>query len=332
MPFDKRPGNPNVYLMGIGIANAATIASNCKKSFPSIKLALIVGIYSVIPFKPNKDEIYDFRWQLPGHFARKDTLLDLLGRPNQEIQGVLAKLQSCRNHQKLSAKIAEYLNILRQELELSAEYPGIKKDILFDAFYRHTVDQKSCKQLKCNGKLVLRHRLKTAKIYPAPAIHFSLMASGNSVIKSGEDCNRIAVQKGVIKFKMEGARVWDSFPCIIIKGACNYTDSHKDKGWQRYTAATAAAYVKAFLGFWVPSLNQAGATLRVLSIKAKKDYSVFWVPALSRASFEQACMQIIDACDFPTTDNSDAIETFCLHLSSKRAGKWLLVIDNADNT
>lgn len=67
-------------------------------------------------------------------------------------------------------------------------------------------------------------------------------------------------------------------------------------------------------------------------IKEKKqDYSVFWVPALSHASFEQACTQIIDARGIPTTDNSDAIETVCQHLSSKSAGKWLLVVDNADD-
>ncbi|KAF9767582.1 hypothetical protein IL306_015229, partial [Fusarium sp. DS 682] len=67
-------------------------------------------------------------------------------------------------------------------------------------------------------------------------------------------------------------------------------------------------------------------------IKEKKqDYSVFWVPALSRASFEQACIQIIDACDIPTADNNNAVESVRQYLSSKRAGKWLLVVDNADD-
>ncbi|KAI1013599.1 hypothetical protein LB504_013194 [Fusarium proliferatum] len=208
---------------------------------------------------------------------------------------------------------------------------------------------------------------------------------------------------------MEGAGVWDSFPCIVIKGACDYADSHKDKDWQRYAAATAAACAKAFLGFWVPSLNQASNLQNGLPLRSRdssgrghstravdegqiqpvfcvpflknelfvgrddvlarlqclllqegcrkvalvglggigktqialqlaywirekeKDYSVFWVPALSRASFEQACVQIIDACGIPITDNSDAIETVRQHLSSKRVGKWLLVVDNADD-
>jgi hypothetical protein len=52
---------------------------------------------------------------------------------------------------------------------------------------------------------------------------------------------------------MEGAGVWDTFPCIVIKGACDYADSHKTKKWQRYASATAAACAKAFLEFWEPS-------------------------------------------------------------------------------
>lgn len=282
-PFDKEPGDPNAYstgvigrfnvvlsyMPGMGIANAAAVASNCGKSFPGIKLALVVGICGIVPFKPDKDEIvlgdiivsdgivqYDFGRQLPDHFARKDTLLDSLGRPNQEIRGIMAKLRSLRHRRQLSAKIAKYLEVLRQEPELCAEYPGVAKDRLFEASYCHTIDQKSCEQLGCNGELVLRSRLETAGVRPTPAVHFGLMASGNSVMKSGEHRDRIAAQEGVIAFEMEGAGVWDSFPCIVIKGACDYADSHKNKAWQRYAAATAAACAKAFLNFWVPSPTQ----------------------------------------------------------------------------
>ena len=39
----------------------------------------------------------------------------------------------------------------------------------------------------------------------------------------------------------------DTFPCLIIRGICDYADSHKNKIWQPYAAATAAAYAKDFL-------------------------------------------------------------------------------------
>ncbi|KAG7402728.1 Nephrocystin-3 [Fusarium oxysporum f. sp. rapae] len=435
-PFDKQPGDPNAYstgvigrhnvvlayMPGMGKVNAAAVASNCRSSFPGIKLALVVGICGVVPFGPSNDEIvlgdviissgviqYDFGRQLPDHFVRKDTLADVLGRPNQEIRGVLAKLKGLRHRRQLSAKIADYLYVLHQDQDIHAEYPGSTEDRLFEASYRHTDDQKSCDQLGCNGELVSRSRLAIAEVSLTPAIHFGLMASGDAVMKSGEDRDRIAAAEGVIAFEMEGAGVWDSFPCIIIKGACDYADSHKSKVWQRYAAATAAACAKAFLSFWVPSPTQAamsglslenrdsfdqnrtvgavdsyqaqpaflvpfsknklfvgrddfltelqgllfntgcrkvalvglggiGKTQIALQLayqikEKKQDYSVFWVPALSRASFEQACVQIMDACDIPATNNNnaDAVESVRQYLSSKRAGKWLLVVDNADD-
>jgi hypothetical protein len=40
----------------------------------------------------------------------------------------------------------------------------------------------------------------------------------------------------------------DTFPCLVIRGICDYADSHKNKIWQPYAAATAAAYAKELLG------------------------------------------------------------------------------------
>jgi nucleoside phosphorylase len=73
-------------------------------------------------------------------------------------------------------------------------------------------------------------------------------------MKSGLDRDRIANEEEVIAFEMEGAGVWDTFTCVIIKGVCDYADSHKSKKWQGYAAATAAACTKAFLEHWTSTL------------------------------------------------------------------------------
>jgi nucleoside phosphorylase len=49
--------------------------------------------------------------------------------------------------------------------------------------------------------------------------------------------------------EMEAAGLMNSFPCIVIRGICDYGDAHKNNMWQRYAAATAAAFAKEFLGF-----------------------------------------------------------------------------------
>ncbi|KAJ5721417.1 uncharacterized protein N7483_009351 [Penicillium malachiteum] len=46
---------------------------------------------------------------------------------------------------------------------------------------------------------------------------------------------------------MEAAGLMDNFPCLVIRGICDYCDSHKNKQWQEYGALTAAAYGKELL-------------------------------------------------------------------------------------
>jgi nucleoside phosphorylase len=48
----------------------------------------------------------------------------------------------------------------------------------------------------------------------------------------------------VLCFEMEAAGLMNSFPCLVIRGICDYADSHKNKKWQPYAAGTAAACAK----------------------------------------------------------------------------------------
>ncbi|KAI1405223.1 hypothetical protein F4819DRAFT_7066 [Hypoxylon fuscum] len=62
------------------------------------------------------------------------------------------------------------------------------------------------------------------------------------------------------------------------------------------------------------------------------DYSVFWVPAQSDGSFEQAYTEIARQFDIRSDkNNEDSKEMVQCYLNSKAAGKWLLIIDNADD-
>ncbi|CAH0055113.1 unnamed protein product [Clonostachys solani] len=60
-------------------------------------------------------------------------------------------------------------------------------------------------------------------------------------------------------------------------------------------------------------------------------YSVFWIPVLSEASFEQAYMEIGKVLSVPRESDEDYKKTVQRYLSTEKAGKWLLIIDNADD-
>ncbi|KAK0658099.1 hypothetical protein QBC41DRAFT_192405, partial [Cercophora samala] len=67
-----------------------------------------------------------------------------------------------------------------------------------------------------------------------PEIFAGHIGSGDTVMKSRDLRDALAQKHGILAFEMEGAGIWDEIPCIIIKGICNYADSHKHKAWQPY--------------------------------------------------------------------------------------------------
>lgn len=227
---------------------------------------------------------YDIGRQLPDRFISKDTLRDNLGRPNTEIRAFLSRLEGRRGRKRLETNTLSYLEELYKEADFQkARYPGAVEDKLYERTYRHkhhnlpscamcakcekkedgvceAALESLCSNLNCSDKmLVQRQRLSkgtgagNAVEEQKPSLHFGLIASGDAVMKSGEHRDEIAAREKVIGFEMEGAGVWDNFPCVVIKGVCDYADSHKNKKWQGHAAAAAAACMKAFLKEWVPA-------------------------------------------------------------------------------
>lgn len=78
-------------------------------------------------------------------------------------------------------------------------------------------------------------------------IHYSAIASGNQIIRSGIARDNVARQLDVIYLEIEAAGVMDILPCLPIRGICDNSDSHKNKEWRRFAAATAAAYARELL-------------------------------------------------------------------------------------
>ncbi|KAH0382597.1 hypothetical protein KCU92_g6111, partial [Aureobasidium melanogenum] len=85
-----------------------------------------------------------------------------------------------------------------------------------------------------------------------PAIHYGSIASGNSLMKDAIMRDELATKEGVLCFEMEAAGIMNSLPCLVVRGVCDYSDSHKNKQWQGYAAMTAAVYTKDLLKVMVP--------------------------------------------------------------------------------
>ena len=62
------------------------------------------------------------------------------------------------------------------------------------------------------------------------------------------------------------------------------------------------------------------------------EYSIFWISAVSSSTFEQSIHQIAETCSVQkSTEAEDVKISVMRYLNSEAAGKWLLVVDNADD-
>jgi nucleoside phosphorylase len=152
----------------------------------------------------------------------------------------------------LKNKMAHHLAKLQRRQDSLAQYPGVSADQLIEASYEHPREAETCEAGGCNEHLVTRLRLKQQDI--KPRIHSGDIVSSHVVIESGTWRDRIAAQHGIVGFDMETPRVLGGFPCILVKGVCDYADGHRNNAWQPYAAATAAAAAKACLELWKPSI------------------------------------------------------------------------------
>ncbi|KAJ5662959.1 hypothetical protein N7507_003690 [Penicillium longicatenatum] len=274
-----------VHMAGMGKGAASQAASCIRSSYPEIKLALVVGVCGGVPsLLAGKEDLilgdvvvsegivqYDFGRQFPDAFLSK-ARPEL---PGPKIRGLLAKLRGLRGRERIETKLSRHLKFLQNKLGPErAGYPGMDKDELFQSTYRHKHQDSAvcklcracehgmgpvceearaltCQQLGCQKELLVsRTRLQEALVNGCPPkakVQFGFVGSGDTVMKSGQHRDETATQHSLIAFEMEASGVWDIFPCIVIKGVCDYADSHKNKIWQYYAAATAAACMRALL-------------------------------------------------------------------------------------
>ncbi|KAL7924067.1 hypothetical protein ACQKWADRAFT_311398 [Trichoderma austrokoningii] len=232
-----------------GTNNAANVASNMARSFPAIRVCLLVGIGGGVPGDIDmrlgdivvgcKVMQYDLGKVIgDGLFTR--TCIPRI--PPQDVLRSISLLRS--NHEMKPSRVSSILEEMQTKRPEMAKYACSNhlQDRLFHANYAHDPTKPNCNE--CADSMQVIRALRTNN---DPKIHYGGIASGNQVMKDGITRDRIVKELDVICFEMEAAGLTDHFPCLVIRGICDYSDSHKNKEWQEYSAACAAAYAKELL-------------------------------------------------------------------------------------
>lgn len=247
-----------------GTNAAARVANDMLRTFRGLRVGLMVGIGGGIPdldkgldirlgdvviSQPDKTfggvVQYDFGSNRgEGQFERKG----FLKPPPTLLLTALSTLQA--DHELNDSAVPEILvdMVTKHPKLLKTGYrcPGEEHDTLYCSLCDGPISSSLCDMCK-DGRL--QRPIREDK---SPSFWYGIIASGNQVIKDAAVRNKISHEFGAMCVEMEAAGMMNDFPCIVIRGICDYSDRHKNDGWQKYAALVAAAYAKELLSYISP--------------------------------------------------------------------------------
>ncbi|KAF1936656.1 hypothetical protein EJ02DRAFT_515694 [Clathrospora elynae] len=245
----------------IGNNPASAVSTQMRATFKAIRFGLMVGIGGGVPTAGADVRLgdvvisqphqtfggvvqYDVGKATPSGFERTGSL----NSPPHILLSAVSKVRA--NELRGRSKLLEHAS----KLERIAKFQRVKAgpDVLFEATYDHDRGQ-TCDQCSVDRQEARQPRESEGEV----VVHYGTIASGNQVMRSAAQRDQVSAELGgVLCFEMEAAGLMNSFPCLVIRGICDYADSHKNKRWQAYAAATAAAYAKEVLSV-VPAVDVA---------------------------------------------------------------------------
>jgi nucleoside phosphorylase len=278
-PDDLPPRDANSYTLGrIGAHNvaiavlphlqygnvgAANVAKDMMHAFASIRVGLMVGIAGGAPSVRNDIRLgdvvvstatgrnsavlkYDIGKSIQGQEFR---IKGCLSPPPSFLQTAVAGLNA--EYREAGAKFDRTIRKkLKTMPKLRENYgkPDEESDRLFKSDIKHpTDDERSCEEVCALRDNKLVPRKKRLGLENNTTIHYGVIASGDSLMKDALFRDKLSKDENILCFEMEAAGLMDQFPCLVIRGICDYADTHKNKQWQGYAALVAAAYAKDLL-------------------------------------------------------------------------------------
>ncbi|VUC38138.1 unnamed protein product [Clonostachys rosea] len=271
-PHTTSQPNQNAYTLGtiaghkvviavlpaFGTTAAARVASQLMNDFPSVRFGFLVGIGGGIPGDDDGQDIrlgdvvvslptatfggvvqFDLGKRYPnGRFERTGHL----NKPPDVLCSHIRLLQA--HHLMVGSKILDYVQEMftrHPKMKARYKFPSREKDRLFEASYIHHFGR-TCDS--CDpSKTVPRDDRPDDE----PQVHYGTIGSANTVLKNAKVRDELRRDMGLLCVETEGAGLMDTLPCVLIRGICDYADGHKNKQWQPYAAAVAAAYMKELL-------------------------------------------------------------------------------------
>ncbi|XWX02355.1 hypothetical protein V2A60_010392 [Cordyceps javanica] len=321
-----------------GTSSAASVARDMVRSFTKLRFALMVGIGGGAPTAGKDIRLgdvvvsqpqgklggvlqYDFGKQLSNGIFEQTGQLNA---PPPVVLGALPEMRRRHNNPKKPDRIAEHVKLMDD----MPSYQRPANDRLYRTEYSHNGGD-DCEDCESGG-LVQRPSRSGDRI---TTVHYGIIASANSVMKNPQERDKYAKDPAlnVLCFEMEAGGLMNNFPCLVIRGICDYSDSHKNDSWHHYAALVAAAYARELLHVLKPAnvdiAPSWGGKLEELlaSIRGDIEHLSADVSGLVGFHQNQADEAILD---WITTTDHGAYQSDAIKLRQPGTGQWLLGSEN----
>jgi nucleoside phosphorylase len=243
-----------------GTATAASVATNMLNSFPNVRIGLMVGIGGGVPSKEHDVRLgdvvvsapregeggvfqYDFGKSIHGQGFQNTRFLN---QPPTSLRTAITGIRS--QYERKGHQLEETINkITDKNVRLRWKYK--RPEPITDRLFQPGIIHGSvCRATSCvDDSSYLIPRCERPVSDDNPAIHYGLIASANRLMKDASIRDKLAAEKDILCFEMEAAGLMNHFPCLVIRGICDYSDSHKNEEWQGYASMVSAAYAKDLL-------------------------------------------------------------------------------------
>ncbi|KAK3671637.1 hypothetical protein LTR78_008560 [Recurvomyces mirabilis] len=272
LPLDANVNDTNNYVLGrigghnvvlasppSGVYGSTSVAASAKRmleSFTSIRFSLMVGIGGgapntknsialgdIVVSKPTATRpglmLYDSRTSSDDQF----TSTQALKKPSNLLLTAAGKAET--NSILGESQIPRYISDIVSTDPTTFATPGPDEDVLYDSEYEHVITgsaENGCDH--CDPNRILSRPPRESQ---DPKVYYGLIASSDSWKSSKVTIAQLAREHGILCFETEAASFLDTDQCLIIRGICDYADSHRSELWHGYAAAAAAAYAKEIL-------------------------------------------------------------------------------------
>jgi nucleoside phosphorylase len=268
-----------------GVTSATRALAEMMSTFPSLRFGLMVGVGGGVPSIKADIRLGDVVVSKPTDYGSGVIPYDygkilhdgriqctgFLNKPPQVLLTAVGQLES--DHLIRKRQIKQTISgVLEKNEEMKNEFCRPQNDWLFCATYLHETSRFDCSA--CDLKQLVPRQSRTTD---EPSVHYGLVGSGNKVMKDAKTRDQIAREQNILCFEMEAAGVMDQLPCLVIRGICDYCDSHKNQEWQGYAALTAAAYAKLVLSVTPLTWNKTYRRQGMYYLCLRATWSVFHI-------------------------------------------------------